>query len=110
MSDTLKVLAQISPNAAVLTTAYTVPALTSTTASSCVICNTNATTSYFRISVAIGGAADALKQYLYYDLPLAGNDTFIATIGVTMAAGDIISVRGADAGLAFNFFGVELTP
>lgn len=109
MVDTVKVLAQVTPNAATLTTAYTVPASTTSTLSSLVICNTNTTTTNFRISIQIGGAADSLKQYLYYDLPLLGNDTFIATIGTTLGSGDIVKVRAADANVAFNFFGIEIT-
>lgn len=106
--DTVKVLAQVKPAATTLTTAYTVPASTSTTMSSIVICNTSASVSYFRISVCVAGAADDLKQYLYYDLPLDSNDTFIATIGLTLAATDVIKVRSSDGNLAFNFSGIEI--
>jgi hypothetical protein len=107
--DTVKTLAQIKPAATILTTAYTVPSNTTATISSIVICNTSASVSYFRVSVCIAGAADDLKQYLYYDLPLDTNDTFIATIGLTLAATDVIKVRSSDGNLAFTCFGIELT-
>ncbi len=109
MTDSVKVLAQLEPLATTLTTAYTVPASTSTTMSSISICNTNAGVTYFRVSVSIAGATDSLKQYLYYDLPLEGNDTFIATIGLTLGETDVVSVQAVDAGVAFNFFGIEIT-
>lgn len=109
MTSTYKVLAQLKPAATTLTTAYTVASATSTTVSSVVVCNTNNTSVTFRISVAIAGAADTKEQYLYYDLPLQGNDTFIATVGVTLAATDVLKVYASATNVAFNFFGVEIT-
>jgi hypothetical protein len=111
MSDALKVLAQSQPAANTLTTIYTVPNTVDigTTVSSIVICNTAATSDVFRISIAIGGAADTPAQYIYYDLPMDGNDTFIATIGISLAEGDEIRVRSTTGNLSFNVFGVEVT-
>lgn len=109
MADTLKVLGQATP-AAALTTLYTVPAATSTTVSSVVICNRSAGSLPFRLSVAVAGAADATKQYLYFDEPVAANDTFIATIGITLATTDVVRCYGdAGSNLSFNLFGVQVT-
>ena len=108
MSESYKVLAQLSPLPGMLTTVYTVPAATSTTISSIVICNTTALSTTFRISIQIAGAADNIKQYIYYDLPILNNDTFIATIGMTLAAGDVVAVN-AGSTLSFNIFGVEIS-
>lgn len=109
MAETIKVLAQNNPAAGVLTDIYTVPALTSTVVSSVVVCNESATPSTFRISIAVGGAADDPKQYLYFDLPFPGNETFIATIGITLAAGDILRVRAGTGSFAFTVLGEELS-
>jgi hypothetical protein len=109
MAETNKPLAQTNPSATTLTDSYTVPAATSAVVSSIVICNRGGTETSIRISVAVGGAANDNKQYLYYDLPLPANDTFIATIGVTLAATDVIRVYAADAQVSFNIFGVEIT-
>lgn len=109
MTSTYKVLAQLKPAATTLTTAYTVPSATSTTISSVSICNTNSTGVAVRVSIQIAGAADDKKQYLYYDLPITGNDTFIATIGITLAATDVVAVQSDTTNVAFNFFGVEIT-
>lgn len=108
MASTYKVLAQTKPAATTLTDSYTVPALTQATVSSLVVCNQSATATSFRISVAIGGAGDAAAQYLYYDVPIPGNDTFVATVGVTLGAGDIIRVYNTLSTLSFNFYGVEV--
>ena len=109
MTDTTKVLAQVNPSANTLTTLYTVPSSTSTVVSSLVICNQSGTDITFRVSIQIAAAADDPKQYLYYDLPLLGNDTFIATIGVTLATTDVIKVYASSTSVSFSAFGVEVT-
>lgn len=109
MSNQVRVLGQAAPLAVTLTTLYTVPALTRSTASSIVICNRGAVDATFRVSVAVLGAADATKQYLYYDQPVEANSTFIATIGITLSATDVVRVYGSVADLSFNLFGVEVS-
>ena len=109
MVDTIKVLGQTNPSATTLTNLYIVPASKSATISSVTICNTGSDATTFRISIAIGGEADSPKQYLYYDLPIPANDTFIATIGVTLATTDIVRVYGGNDDLSFNLFGVEVS-
>ena len=109
MPTTYKVLAQSKPTAATLTAAYTVPALTQATVSSLIVANQSATPTAFRISIAINGAADTPAQYLYYDIAIPGNDTFAATIGATLGAGDIIRVYNTLATCSFNFYGVEIS-
>ena len=109
MTDTFKVLAQSNPSADTLTDIYTVPASTSTTVSSIIVSNRSGSASTFRISVAVGGAADSNEQYTHYDVAITGNNTYIATIGMTLATTDIIRVYAGDATLSFNIFGVEVT-
>jgi hypothetical protein len=48
-------------------------------------------------------------MYLYYDVTIAGNDTFIATIGITLATTDIVSVYNTLATLSFTLYGQEAT-
>jgi hypothetical protein len=79
--NTYKILGQVSPSALTETDLYTVPASTSTVCSSLSICNRGGTQTSFRISISQSGIATSNKDYLYYDVVLAGNDTFIATIG-----------------------------
>lgn len=109
MAATLKVLGQLNPSAATLTTLYTVPAATSAVCSSVVVCNRSSVATNFRIAVRPAGAAIDNKHYVYYDLPIAGNDTFIATIGISLATTDVVSVYATLATLSFNLFGQELT-
>lgn len=109
MAETNKVLAQTNPGAASLTDSYTVPGATQAIISSIVVCNRSGTSTSFRISIAVAGAADDPKQYIYYDVVIPGNDTFVATIGMTLGAADKIRVYATLATLTFTTFGVEVT-
>ena len=107
MVTTIKVLGQSNPSATTLTTLYTVPASTSTVCSSITICNRSATATSFRVAIRPAGAGISNEHYLYYDVTLAGNDTFIATIGITLATTDVVSVYATNATLSFHLYGQE---
>ena len=109
MATVNKVLGQSKPTAASLTTLYTVPAQYSTVSSSIVVCNQSASPTSFRIAIRPAGASIDPKHYLYYDTPILGNDTFIATIGITLATTDIVSVYCTLATVSFNLFGAEVS-
>jgi len=109
VTDTLMVLGQVSPSANILTSIYTVPAITSTVVSSIIVCNTNTSSTTFRISIAIGGAIDNIQQYIYYDLPILNNDTFIATVGISLATTDQIRVQAGLTNVSFTISGVQVT-
>lgn len=106
MAQTLKLLGQSAPSATTETDLYTVPSATTTAISSLVICNRSTATT-FRVYVADNGGVTANKMYLYYDTPIAANDTFIATIGITLEATDVLRVYAGSANLSFNAFGAE---
>jgi hypothetical protein len=107
MAVIIKVLGQSNPSATTLTTLYTVPAATSTVCSSITICNRSATATTFRIAIRPAGAVVSNEHYLYYDVTIAGNDTFIATIGITLATTDVVSVYATLNTLSFHLYGQE---
>ena len=109
MGESFKVLGQAAPSINTLTALYTVPAATSTTISSITICNTTNATIKFRVSIAVANAADTLKQYLFYDVAITKNNSTSATLGITLAATDVVKVYADAANVAFNLFGVEIT-
>ena len=109
MGNVYKILGQNSPSATTETDLYTVPSATSTVCSSISICNRGATQTTFRISISAAGAATANKDYLYYDVILAGNDTFIATIGLTLATTDKIRIYSGNSSLSFQVWGTEIS-
>lgn len=109
MAEIRKVLGQSNPAAATLTDAYTVPAATEAVVSSVVVCNRSAISTKFRVSVAINGAGSADPQFLYSDVTIAGGETFVATLGITLGAADVVRVYAEFATLSFNIFGAEIS-
>lgn len=109
MTTTLKVLGQSSPAANTDTTLYTVPGATQTIVSSVTICNQNATAQLFRMAIRVGGAGISSPQYIYYDASIPPNDTLTATLGITLAATDVVTVRANSTLISFNLFGQEIS-
>jgi hypothetical protein len=109
MAITYKVLGQINPTANTQTTLYTVPAATSTIISTISVCNINAAATTFSIAVQPAGASLTSKNYLNFNTSLPGNDTMTLTLGITLAATDVISANAATGNVAFNAFGSEIT-
>lgn len=109
MAETIKVLGQSNPAATTLTDLYTVPADTETVVSTLVIANRTSSNKEVRVSVAVAGAADSLEQYLLYDLTVLKNSSEFYTIGMTLAATDVVRVYADSVGVSFNLFGTEVT-
>lgn len=109
MAQSYKVLGQSAPGAATPTDLYTVPALTQTVASSIIVCNRSASADSFRISIAVAGGVTANKDYIYYDVIIAGNDTFIATVGLTLDATDVVRCYTTNGTSSFSLYGSEVT-
>ena len=112
-TELYKVIAQAEPAASVLTDVLTVPAATQIVISSLVINNTAQQASpqdaFVRVAIAIGGAVDAIKQYIVYDVKILKNDTLPLTLGITLNATDVVRVFSDQTKIAFNFFGTEIT-
>lgn len=79
-----------------------------TVCSSVVVCNRTSDDATFRISIRARGTDVSEISYLYYDLPVSGNDTFIATIGITLPENYIVSIYSNTNNLTFNLFGKEI--
>jgi len=106
--NSYSVLGQSAPAAATPADLYTVAALTEAIGSTIVVCNRANAATKFRISVRPLGAAQADEHYLYYDTPISPNNTFHATIGMTLATTDVVTVYALDATLSFTLFGQEI--
>ena len=105
-----KVLGQVATGATSEATLYTVPASTSAVGKSMFVCNRGNTSTTFRISVDVGGAGTEDKDYIYYDMTIAGNSTVpIKDICMTLAATDKVKVYAGNANLSFTLFGSERT-
>jgi len=108
-TKTYKRLGNVSPAAATVTPLYSVPAAAAALTSSLVICNTNPAVVTVRVSHAAAANPDAAVQYIYYDHEIDPNDTFIATIGLTMASIDVMRCYASTTGVNFHLYGAEIT-
>lgn len=108
MPNTYKVLGQSNPAAATLTTLYTVPSATQAVCSTLSIANLGVSCLY-RIAVRPAGATIANQHYLVFDSWVNANDTVLLTLGISLAATDVVSVQASTATVAFSLFGSEVT-
>lgn len=109
MAEVRKVLGQSAPAAATATTLYTVPGATETVISLVTVANRSATPTSFRLWVDVNGAGDTDADYLYYDVPIQGNETQEIARGVTMDATDLLRCYATLATLTFGAFGAEIS-
>jgi hypothetical protein len=103
----VKILGQVNPAATTATTAYTVPADSSAVLSTIAVCNPTSSNATVRIAVRPAGAALETKHYIAYDQTVYQNNTFNYTLGLTMAATDVLTVYASTSNLTFNVFGSE---
>lgn len=108
MPSVYKVLGQSAPAATTNTTLYTVPAATSAVCSTLAVTNRGASTT-FRVAVRPAGASLADQHYIVYDNYVNQYDSVFLTMGVTIAATDVITVYAGSATLSFSLFGSEIT-
>ena len=109
MATAHSVLGQADPLAETLTEIYNVPGSTEAVISSLVICNRDPVATTVRVAVRVNDAAIQDEDYLYYDLLIPGNETFVSTIGITLGANDSVDVYAELATVSFNLFGQEIT-
>ena len=109
MATTYKVLGQVAPSATTNTDLYTVGAGKSAVVSTIAIANRGATSATYRVAIRVAGAAIANEDYIAYDATITANNSTMITIGVTLAATDVITVYASNANLSFNAFGSEIS-
>jgi hypothetical protein len=110
MAINYKVLGQIHPAGTADTNLYTVPAATQAIVSTMTITNVTASPANARVFARIAGAATAHVNAILYDAPIAGNTTVAFTLGLTLAATDIVTVKtSVGATLTFQLFGSEIS-
>ena len=109
MAVTYKVLGQSKPSAATATTLYTVPSGAGNYAvvSSLVVNNLTGDTTNIRVAIRPAGEGLADKHYIIFNTPAAGQSTQVYTIGITLAATDVVTVYDSAGKCAFNLFGSE---
>ena len=107
MANTYKVLGQAAPAATTNTDLYTVPSATQAVCSTLSACNRGLTTS-IRVAVRPAGAALTNAHYIVYEYALDQYDSIFLTLGVSLSAGDIVTVYSTSADVSFGLFGTEV--
>ncbi len=109
MPTTYKVLGQVAPSATTNTTLETVPGATQVVVSTIAVCNRAATAATYRIAVRPAGATLANEHYIAYDASITANNSTFITVGLTLAATDVVTVYASNANLSFSAFGSEIS-
>jgi glucose-6-phosphate dehydrogenase assembly protein OpcA len=109
MPTVYKVLGQSAPSATTATTLYTVPSATSAVVSTLVVANRAATSATYRIAIRPAGATLANQHYIAFDVTVGGGDSTTLTLGITLAATDVVTIYASTANLSFSVFGSEIT-
>lgn len=107
-AETRKILGQLAPTAATLSTLYTSTGASVITGLT--VANRGTVTDHFRVALRPGGEAVADKHYVYYDIPVGGGDAFLAdlSMGLPLADDDIVSVYSLLGTLSFGAYGYEI--
>jgi hypothetical protein len=109
MAISYKVLAQSAPSATTNTDIYTVGAGKEAVVSTITVANRSASARTYRIAVRPSGDTIANQHYIAYDVTIGANDTTALTLGITLAATDVITVYASTTDLSFGIFGSEIS-
>ena len=109
MPTIYRVLGQSAPAATTNTDIYTSPAATQTVISTITVANRGATAATFRIAIRPAGSAIANLHYIAFDATVAANDATNLTLGVTLAATDVVTIYASNTNLSFSLFGSQIS-
>jgi len=108
MATFYKVLGQAIPSASTTTNIYTVPANSSTVISTLAVCNTGSGAT-IRVAVRPAGTALNNNHYIIYENGITGNESQFYTLGLTLAATDVLTVYSSSGNVVFNVYGSEMS-
>lgn len=108
MATTYKVLAQVAPSATTNTNLYTVGSGKSAVISTLIVANRSTASKTYRIAIRPAGATISNEHYIAYDVTVGASDSTTITLGITLAATDVITVYASTTDLSFSAFGSEI--
>lgn len=91
---------------------YTVPASTQAVCSTLVVSNNLTHAGYFSAYIVPSGTSATSppdRTIIFHRIALNAGESYNATMGYTLNAGDKVVVRASHAGMYFNLFGTELS-
>jgi hypothetical protein len=103
----LGILGQQAPAAATNADVYTVPGSRRSVLSTVFVANTSGSATTYRIYLRKAGAAAAVSNAIAYDVNLGANATDAWTVGITLAAADVVTVQSAGGAVSFTVCGEE---
>lgn len=106
MDTNITVLAQLAPAATTETVLYEVLRGNRSFINGVTVCNRSNSNRSFRLSISLLGAATVDSDYLYYDIALTANNTFMTDLGVTIGSPATIRVYASSADLSFTLYGI----
>ena len=109
MAQAYKVLAQSAPSATTNTDLLTVGSGKSVVASTLSVCNRGTSAATYRVAIRPGGATLANQHYMIYDASILAKDTVTLSVGLTLAATDVVTVYASSANFSFSLFGAEIS-
>jgi hypothetical protein len=108
-TTTYKILGQSAPASTSNADLITVGASKSQIVSTLNVANTTTSDATCRVFARIAGAAAATTNAIVYDATVPANGFLSLTLGITLAATDVVTVRtGTSNALTFTAFGTEL--
>lgn len=107
--DTYKTLGQAVSVASTDVNVYTVPASTAAIVSTLCIANRSGTDDVVFVYVRVAGAATANKQLILPGKRVPANGVVNVIEGITLGAGDVVTINAGSANLSASLFGVEKT-
>lgn len=109
MANTYKILGQVAPANSSNADLYTVPSGTAAVVSTIHVANVTDADAKARIFVRQSGDTAVAGNAIAYDVTMAANSMTAFTTGITLAAGDTITVHTETANaLTFHAFGSEV--
>jgi hypothetical protein len=109
MAVSYKVLGQSKPAANTATTLYTVPSGAGNYAvvSSLVVSNVTSDATSVRVAIRPAGETLEDKHYIVHSNGVSPYQSQVYTIGITLAATDVVTVFDLNGKCSFNLFGSE---
>jgi hypothetical protein len=105
-----KILGQSHPSGTTEVDLYTVPTSTQAVISTLTVTNVTGSSANARVWIRNNGATTAHANAILFDVPVAANSVAAFTLGLTIDAADVITVRTTTGNsLTFQAFGSEIT-
>ena len=102
-----KVLGQLACAATTPETVYAVPSGKSAVVSTISVCNRGGTTVNYRLAVRPAAATLGNLHYVVYDATLPATSSDFLTLGITLAATDVVTFYCSAATASVSVFGDE---